>query len=291
MCYGRDLARGHMVNIGEAVGVIAAQSIGEPGTQLTMRTFHIGGAASRSCRAVFARSRNDGTVKFENVQHGQASEGHLDGHEPQRRDRDRRRHRAASASATRSQYGAKLLVEGRATGRRRASSSPSGIPYAMPIVTEVAGNVKFERHRRRRHDAGDVDEVTGLSRKIDHRVARTPTSRPRITITDDDGKTVKLPSGRHPRRATSCRSARTSSSPTATTVDAGDIIAKIPRETTKTKDITGGLPRVAELFEARKPKDTPSSPRSTASCRFGKDTKGKRKADRHARGRRAERST
>ncbi|SNB46480.1 DNA-directed RNA polymerase subunit beta' [Geobacter sp. DSM 9736] len=271
-CYGRDLARGHLVNLGEAVGVIAAQSIGEPGTQLTMRTFHIGGTASRRAEQTSLEARNEGRVKFININ----SVVNIDGHHivmnrngevavVDETGRERERYGIV--------YGAKIKVQ------------PDGVikpgetlaewdPYTMPILTEVSGKIKFGDIIESVTMEEQVDEVTGLSRKVIIE-SRDPDKRPRITIKDDSGKTVKISEsmmGRYFLPVGANISVQDDSF-----VNAGDVIAKIPRETTKTKDITGGLPRVAELFEARKPKDYAVISEIDGVVSFGKDAKGKRK--------------
>jgi DNA-directed RNA polymerase subunit beta' len=275
LCYGRDLARGHMVNIGEAVGVIAAQSIGEPGTQLTMRTFHIGGVGQIRTEQSSLEARNDGTVKLNNVQlvkrKDHAVVMNRQGEMVLVDEIGRERERYGL------QYGARLMVE---DGQRVKGGQllAEWDPFAMPIVVEVSGHVKY----------GDIidgvtmqetlDEVTGLSRKTIIE-SKDADSRPRITLKDADGNTAKLTAG-----ATDNAEARYFL-PVGSNIlvndgdycEAGDVIAKISRETTKTKDITGGLPRVAELFEARKPKDHAVICEIDGTVHFGKDTKGKRK--------------
>ncbi len=272
LCYGRDLARGQMVNIGEAVGVIAAQSIGEPGTQLTMRTFHIGGVGQIRTEQSSLEARNEGTVKLVSVQmvrkkdHGVVMnrQGELVLVDELGRERERYG----------LQYGAKLLV---ADGDRVKGGQllAEWDPFAMPFVTEVSGYVKY----------GDVvdgvtmqdtlDDVTGLSRKTVIE-SKDQDARPRITLKDADGNTVRLPHSDNEARYFLPVGANIYVND-GDYIEAGDVIAKIPRETTKTKDITGGLPRVAELFEARKPKDHAIISEIDGTVHFGKDTKGKRK--------------
>jgi DNA-directed RNA polymerase subunit beta' len=274
-CYGRDLARGYTVNIGEAVGVIAAQSIGEPGTQLTMRTFHIGGAAARGkIEQSSIESRNEGTVRYENLKTVQKRDGSvvaMNRHGVIKvvddSGRERERYNVT--------YGSTLRV---AEGQRvtKGVIMSEWDPYAIPILTEVSGVIKY----------GDIvdgvtmeeklDEVTGLSRRVVIE-SRDQQLRPRISIKDSkSGETLKTGVGENMARYP--LPVGSNIIPTeGTHVDAGDIIAKIPRETTKTKDITGGLPRVAELFEARKPKDHAIVADIDGTVQFGKDTKGKRK--------------
>ncbi len=274
-CYGRDLARGRMVNIGEAVGIIAAQSIGEPGTQLTMRTFHIGGTASRRAEQTTLAPRNAGTLRYLNLKTVVDREGDLvvmnrngevaivDSPEPGR-ERERERYPVV--------YGAKLKkTDGSAVKPNELIAEWD--PYTVPILTEVSGTIKFG-------DINDktmqekVDERTGLSTRviIDF---RDPNVRPRVSIKDDNGRTAKLPSGLDARYTLPVGAHINVAE--GLQVEAGDVLAKIPRETTKTKDITGGLPRVAELFEARKPKEFAVISEIEGMVAFGKDTKGKRK--------------
>jgi len=272
MCYGRDLARGHLVNMGEAVGVIAAQSIGEPGTQLTMRTFHIGGTASRRAEQTSLEARNEGKVKFININSVVNVEGH---HIVMNRNgelaivdetgRERERYGIV--------YGAKIKA---APDRlvKPGETLAEWDPYTMPILTEVSGKVKFGDIVEGITMEEQLDDVTGLSRKVIIE-SRDADKRPRITLKDESGKTVKIGEslmGRYFLPVGANISVQDD-----TTVNAGDVIAKIPRETTKTKDITGGLPRVAELFEARKPKDYAVIAEIDGVVSFGKDAKGKRK--------------
>jgi len=271
-CYGRDLARGHLVNIGEAVGVIAAQSIGEPGTQLTMRTFHIGGTASRHAEQTSLESRNEGNVKFININSVNTADGHYivmnrNGELAIVDETGREREKYSIV------YGAKIKVS---PGQhvKSGDSIAEWDPYTMPILTEVSGRVKFGDIIEGVTVEEQVDEVTGLSRKVIIE-SRDQDKRPRITIKDETGKTVKAGDstvGRYFLPVGANISVQEDS-----IANAGDIIAKIPRETTKTKDITGGLPRVAELFEARKPKDFAVISEIDGIVSFGKDAKGKRK--------------
>ena len=271
-CYGRDLARGHLVNLGEAVGVIAAQSIGEPGTQLTMRTFHIGGTASRHAEQTSLESRNEGVVKFININSVATADGNYivmnrNGELAIIDETGREREKYSVV------YGAKIKV---APGDqvKAGASIAEWDPYTMPILTEVSGRIKFGDILEGVTVEEQVDEVTGLSRKVIIE-SRDADKRPRIAIKDDSGKTVKTQDsvvGRYFLPVGANISVQEESY-----VNAGDIIAKIPRETTKTKDITGGLPRVAELFEARKPKDYAVISEIDGSVSYGKDAKGKRK--------------
>ncbi|HSV07873.1 MAG TPA: DNA-directed RNA polymerase subunit beta' [Candidatus Binatus sp.] len=274
-CYGRDLARGHMVNLGEAIGVIAAQSIGEPGTQLTMRTFHIGGTASRRAEQTTLETRNDGFLKFINLVTVEGKEGDLvvmnrngevaiiDYPEPNR-ERERERYPVV--------YGAKLK---KADGAKVKAGEmvAEWDPYTIPILTEVGGVVKFGDILEGVTMEEKVDERTGLSTKV---IVDTKDvdKRPRVSIKNDAGQTARIPSGE--ARYLLPVGAHLNVVE-GVSVAAGDIIAKMPRETTKTKDITGGLPRVAELFEARKPKEFAVISEIDGVISFGKDTKGKRK--------------
>ncbi len=272
-CYGRDLARGTKVNIGEAVGVIAAQSIGEPGTQLTMRTFHIGGIASGRAVQSTLEARAAGTLRYVNLHHVRKGDGTIvamnrNGELSIVDEGGRERERYAV------NYGARIIdVDGaRVKGGQVICEWD---PFAMPILTEVTGTLQY----------GDVidgvtmqetlDEVTGLSRK---RIveSRDKDTRPRISIKGEDGETLKIPGSENLARYYLPIGANIAMLE-GDHVEAGDVIARIPRETTKDKDITGGLPRVAELFEARKPKDHALISEIDGTVQFGKDTKGKRK--------------
>jgi DNA-directed RNA polymerase subunit beta' len=272
MCYGRDLARGHLVNLGEAVGVIAAQSIGEPGTQLTMRTFHIGGTASRRAEQTSLEARNEGKVRFININSVANFDGHhivmnRNGELAVVDDTGRERERYGIV------YGAKIKVHPDQSVKP-GETLAEWDPYTMPILTEVSGRIKFGDILEGVSMEEQLDEVTGLSRKVIIE-SRDADKRPRITIKDEAGKTVKIQEsavGRYFLPVGANISVTEDSM-----VSAGDVIAKIPRETTKTKDITGGLPRVAELFEARKPKDYAVITEIDGVVSFGKDAKGKRK--------------
>ncbi|MBW2689720.1 MAG: DNA-directed RNA polymerase subunit beta' [Deltaproteobacteria bacterium] len=264
-CYGRDLARGHVVNLGEAVGVIAAQSIGEPGTQLTMRTFHIGGTASRQAEQTALEARSEGSFKFINLSTAKNSEGFLvvmnrnaEVAVVDETGRERERYGVV--------YGAHLLVgEGEAVTKGMVLSEWD--PFTMPILSEASGKVRFGDLVEGLTVEEQVDDVTGLSRKV---IIETKAAdkRPRVSIKDESNKTAQrcmMPVGANILVQEDIM------------VSAGDVLAKIPRETTKTKDITGGLPRVAELFEARKPKEFAVITEIDGEVAFGKDSKGKRK--------------
>jgi DNA-directed RNA polymerase subunit beta' len=273
-CYGRDLARGKMVNIGEAIGVIAAQSIGEPGTQLTMRTFHIGGTASGRVAQTTLQALHDGTVSFIQLKYVKNRDGDLVvmNRNAQIAILDENGREREKYSII---YGAKLKVE---DGQRVKSSDliAEWDPFSTPILTEAAGRVKFGDLIEGMTVREQVDEVTGMSTRV---VVETknPDSRPRISIKDESGKTTKLPaeSGRYARYFMPVGANIVVSE--GSMMYPGDAMAKIPRETTKTKDITGGLPRVAELFEARKPKEVTVISEIDGLVAFGKDVKGKRK--------------
>jgi DNA-directed RNA polymerase subunit beta' len=273
LCYGRDLARGRLVNVGEAIGIIAAQSIGEPGTQLTMRTFHIGGTASRRAEQTTLECRIDGRVKFLNLKSVKNREGNLivmnrNGEIAilDESGRERRRYSVI--------YGAKLRVK---DGQKVKEGEilAEWDPYSIPVLTEVSGRVKFGDIIEGVTMQEQVDEFTGLSRKVITE-SKDPELRPRISIKDEKGRTMNLPASISQARYLLPVGANIFISE-SDMVEAGDVIVKIPRETTKTKDITGGLPRVAELFEARKPKEYALISDIDGMVEFGKDLKGKRK--------------
>ena len=271
LCYGRDLARGRLVNTGEAIGIIAAQSIGEPGTQLTMRTFHIGGTASRRAEQTTLECRIDGRVKFLNLKTVKNREGNLivmnrNGEIAivDENGRERRRYSVI--------YGAKLRVK---DGQKvkEGEMLAEWDPYSIPVLTEVSGRVKFGDIIEGATMQEQVDEFTGLSRKVIVE-SKDAELRPRISIKDEKGRTLNLPSSTSQARYLLPVGANIFVSE-GDMVEAGDIIVKISRETTKTKDITGGLPRVAELFEARKPKEFAMISDIDGIVEFGKDLKGK----------------
>jgi DNA-directed RNA polymerase subunit beta' len=272
LCYGRDLARGRLVNVGEAIGIIAAQSIGEPGTQLTMRTFHIGGTASRRAEQTTLESRIDGKVKFINLKSVKNREGNLivmnrNGEIAVLDESGRERRRYSVI------YGAKLKVrDGQKV--KEGEMLAEWDPYSIPVLTEVSGRVKFGDIIEGVTMQEQVDEFTGLSRKVITESKDTEL-RPRISIKDEKGRTMNLPGPTSQARYLLPVGAHIFVSE-GDMVEAGDIIVKIPRETTKTKDITGGLPRVAELFEARKPKEFAMISDIDGMVQFGKDQKGKR---------------
>jgi len=271
-CYGRDLAHGHLVNIGEAVGIIAAQSIGEPGTQLTMRTFHIGGTARFEEQSTL-ESRHDGILKFVNL-HG-AKRGRTDFvvmsrigeiHVLDEEGRNRGKYPVPYGAHVRMEEGAPV---------KRGDRLAEWDPFSIPILAEVDGTVKFGDVVEGKTMQEQVDEVTGLSRKVIVEY-RDLDLRPRISIKSPEGRTAKAPGTNADARhllSVGTNIVVSEGDP----VKAGDILAKIPRETTKTKDITGGLPRVAELFEARKPKEYAVISEIDGIVAYGKDMKGKRR--------------
>ena len=277
-CYGRDLGRGHLVNHGEAVGVVAAQSIGEPGTQLTMRTFHIGGAASRAAAIDNVTVKTTGSVKFNNLKFVKHADGHLvavsrsgelsvlDNH-----GRERERYKLP--------YGATLQVQD--GGEVKAGQTVANWdPHNHPIVSEVAGFVRFVDFVDGVTVIEKLDELTGLaSREITdpkRRGSQGKDLRPLVRIVDKDGKDLNIPGTDLPAQyLLPPRSVVNLQHGAA--VGVGDVVAKIPQEASKTRDITGGLPRVADLFEARKPKDPAILAERSGVISFGKDTKGKQR--------------
>jgi DNA-directed RNA polymerase subunit beta' len=265
MCYGRNLATGAMVEIGEAIGVIAAQSIGEPGTQLTMRTFHIGGTASRQVEQSTLQAKNSGIVQYQNIRTVHSREGAMvvmnrNGMLVVQDDQGREKERYQIV------YGARLKVK---DGQKieRSEKLVEWDPYTLSILAEVPGRVAYGDIVEGITVQEEVDEQTGLSQKviIDHHDEKR---QPRISVKDESNVTVGrylLPAGAH------------ISVVEGEAVSPGDAIAKIPRETTKTKDITGGLPRVAELFEARKPKEQAIISEIDGVVKFGGFQRGARK--------------
>jgi DNA-directed RNA polymerase subunit beta' len=279
-CYGRDLGRGHLVNVGEAVGVIAAQSIGEPGTQLTMRTFHIGGAASRTAAASQLESKSAGTVRFslamryvtnaksEMVVIARSGEVMIFDDNG----RERERHKVP--------YGATMLVrDGEAVKAGKVLATWDAT--SRPIITEYAGRVKFENVEEGVTVAKQVDEVTGLSTLVvidpkRRAGAAAKGVRPQVKLTNERGEEVKLAGSDTPVNIT-FQLGSIITVKDGQDVAVGEVLARIPQETSKTRDITGGLPRVAELFEARSPKDAGLLAEVTGTVSFGKDTKGKQR--------------
>jgi DNA-directed RNA polymerase subunit beta' len=275
-CYGRDLARGTSVNVGEAVGVIAAQSIGEPGTQLTMRTFHIGGAAQRGAEQSSVEAQVDSTVTVKNRNVVINSEGipvvmgrNLEMVLTDEAGRERAHHRVP--------YGAKLLAD-EGTQVTQGQMLAEWDPYTLPIITEKEGWANYVDLTEGTSMREIMDETTGISNRVVIDWKQQPKGselKPRITLRDEKGNVVKLANGLEARYFMSVDAIL--SVDNGTHVKAGDTIARIPRETSKTRDITGGLPRVAELFEARKPKDYAIISEIAGRVEFGKDYKTKRR--------------
>ncbi len=277
-CYGRDLGRGHRVNEGEAVGVIAAQSIGEPGTQLTMRTFHIGGAASRAAAVNSIEVKATGIVKLHNIKTVKNKDGHLvavsrSGELSVMDDVGRERERYKVP------YGATITaadgdtVEG---GQLVANWDP----HTHPIITEVEGTLRFVDFVDTVTVQSQVDEVTGLSSLVVMDPKQRPSAgkdmRPMVKLVDDEGNDLNIAGTDIPAHYFLSADAIVSVTDEAP-VQVGDVLARIPQESSKTRDITGGLPRVADLFEARKPKDPAILAEVTGTVSFGKDTKGKQR--------------
>jgi DNA-directed RNA polymerase subunit beta' len=280
-CYGRDLGRGQLVNVGEAVGVIAAQSIGEPGTQLTMRTFHIGGAASRAASISQVESKAAGTIRFSSqmryVTNAKgaliviARSGEISIVDDNQRERER--HKIP--------YGATLMVrdgEQQKGGKQLAQWDAT----ARPIIAEYAGRIKFENVEESVTVAKQVDDVTGLSTLVVIDPKRRAASgtvkgvRPQVKLLDENGQEICLAGTDQPVNIT-FQLGSIITVKDGQEVKVGEVLARIPQETSKTRDITGGLPRVAELFEARSPKDAGMLAEITGTVSFGKDTKGKQR--------------
>ncbi len=273
-CYGRDLGRGHMVNIGEAIGVIAAQSIGEPGTQLTMRTFHIGGTASRAVEQAELRTQRGGTVGFKNLHSVENAEGikivmNRNAEIVIIDDLGRERERFKV------NYGAQILVQ------EGSEAEPGTIladwdAYTIPIVAEVGGVIKYGDIVEGLTMQEKVDIVTGKASKVITHITSSSQLNPRVSVKSDRGKTLKLPnSDVHARYSLPVGSIISVNE--GDMIEPGTVVGKIPRETSKTKDITGGLPRVAELFEVRKPKEPSIISEIDGRVSFGKELKGKRR--------------
>ena len=277
-CYGRDLGRGYLVNVGEAVGVIAAQSIGEPGTQLTMRTFHIGGAASRAAAASQLEAKSNGTVQYtatmryvtnarkELVAISRSGEIII----ADDNGRERERHKVP--------YGATLLVTDGAKIKAGAVLA-TWDPHTRPIITEYAGRVRFENVEEGITVAKQLDDVTGLSTLVvidPKRKAGAKGVRPQVKLLDEAGNEIKI-AGTDTVVNITFQIGSIITVKDGQDVAVGDVLARIPQETSKTRDITGGLPRVAELFEARSPKDAGVLAEVTGTVSFGKDTKGKQR--------------
>ncbi len=277
-CYGRDLARGHRINMGEAVGVIAAQSIGEPGTQLTMRTFHIGGAASRAAAANSVEVKGKGAARLHNLKTVHHERGHwvavsrsgelgvIDEF-----GRERERYKIP--------YGAVITVsDGDAVEPGQIVATWD--PHTHPVVTEVAGFIKFQDFIDGITVQSQVDEVTGLSSTVvmdpKQRSSSGKDLRPVVRLVNAKGKEVTFANTDIPA-VYALPSGAIVSLEDGAKVSVGDVIARIPQESSKTRDITGGLPRVADLFEARKPKDSAILAEYSGTVSFGKETKGKRR--------------
>jgi len=278
-CYGRDLGRGGLVNVGEAVGVIAAQSIGEPGTQLTMRTFHIGGAASRALVASNIEAKSNGALKFsgtmrvvknakgEQIVISRSGEALI----VDDNGRERERHKVP--------YGATLsLKEGAAV--KAGASLATWDPLTRPIISEYAGIARFDNVEEGVTVAKQVDEVTGLSTLVvidgKRRSAASKGVRPFINLIDAKGEEVLIAGTDHPVNI-GLQVGALITVKDGQKVEVGEVLARIPIESQKTRDITGGLPRVAELFEARSPKDAAVLAKVTGTVSFGKETKGKQR--------------
>ena len=278
-CYGRDLGRGGLVNVGEAVGVIAAQSIGEPGTQLTMRTFHIGGAASRALVASNVEVKSAGSLKFsstmrivtnakgEQVVISRSGEALvLDDN-----GRERERHKIP--------YGATLIVK-EGANVKAGNSIATWDPLTRPIISEFAGIARFENVEEGVTVAKQVDEVTGLSTLVvidgKRRSAASKGLRPVIQLLDGQGNNIKITGTEHPVTI-GLQVGALITVKDGQKIEVGEVLARIPIESQKTRDITGGLPRVAELFEARSPKDAAILAKVTGTVSFGKETKGKQR--------------
>ncbi|MFT3813281.1 MAG: DNA-directed RNA polymerase subunit beta' [Acidovorax sp.] len=275
-CYGRDLGRGGLINLGEAVGVIAAQSIGEPGTQLTMRTFHIGGAASRAAVASSVEAKSNGVITFNaTMRYVSNTKGELvviarsgeiiiqDEH-----GRERERHKVP--------YGATLTVKADQT-IKAGTILANWDPLTRPIITEFAGQVKFENVEEGLTVAKQVDDVTGLSTLVvidPKRRGSAKVVRPQVKLVDANGQEVKIPGTDH-SVTIGFQVGALIQVRDGQEVGPGEVLARIPVEGQKTRDITGGLPRVAELFEARTPKDKGTLAEMTGTVSFGKETKGK----------------
>jgi DNA-directed RNA polymerase subunit beta' len=277
-CYGRDLGRGHMVNRGEAVGVIAAQSIGEPGTQLTMRTFHIGGAASRAATVSNVEVKTDGTVKLTNIKLVTNSDGdnvvvtrsgELIVQDSQGSDRERYK----------LPYGAQLTVN---DGDQVSSGQivANWDPHTHPIITEVAGTIEFTEVTDGVTVTQQTDDMTGVSAYVvidpNQRRGAARDIRPKVSLVDDKGEILSFPGSDVPARYEMPPGAIIKVQ-NGQKLKSGDVLARIPLESSKTRDITGGLPRVAELFEARRPKDAAVLATHSGVVSFGKETKGKQR--------------
>ncbi|MCY3750062.1 MAG: DNA-directed RNA polymerase subunit beta' [Gammaproteobacteria bacterium] len=277
-CYGRDLARGHLVNIGEAVGVVAAQSIGEPGTQLTMRTFHIGGAASRAAAISSIDVKYGGSVRLDNVKLLEQESGNRvvvsrsgDVSLLDEVGRERERYKLP--------YGAVLTVQD-GDAVQPGVKIASWDPHTHPVISEVTGSVQFADIVENKTVSRHIDEITGLTNMMimdpKERPGEAREMRPTVILVDADGAQLTFPDtsipAHYPLPPKAIITVREGAE-----VSVGDVIAKMPQESLKTRDITGGLPRVADLFEARKPKEPGILAEETGLVSFGKDTKGKQR--------------
>jgi DNA-directed RNA polymerase subunit beta' len=278
-CYGRDLGRGKLISMGEAVGVIAAQSIGEPGTQLTMRTFHIGGAVSRAASVSQIEGKSNGVLNFMSTmryvtnarneqvvisRNGEVIIADENG-------RERERHKVP--------YGATLqITDGKMV--KAGIAIATWDPHTRPIIAEYAGHVKFENVEEGITVAKQIDDVTGLSSLVvidpKQRAGQTKGLRPQVKLHDANGEEVKVTGGDQAVSIT-FQLGCIITVKDGQEVGVGEVLARIPQESSKTRDITGGLPRVAELFEARSPKDAGMLAEVTGTVSFGKDTKGKQR--------------
>ncbi|MCG5517134.1 MULTISPECIES: DNA-directed RNA polymerase subunit beta' [unclassified Ectothiorhodospira] len=277
-CYGRDLARGHQVNIGEAVGVIAAQSIGEPGTQLTMRTFHIGGAASRTAAASNIAVKSRGSIRLHNIKTVEnknqnlvavSRSGEIGVIDEAGRERERYK----------LPYGAVILV-GDGDAVEAGQEVATWDPHTHPIITEVAGTIRLHDFTEGVTVNKQVDEVTGLTSTViidpKSRGSMGKDLRPTVKLIGPDGRDLCLAGTEIPAQYVLPANSIVNLEDGAT-VEVGDVVARIPQESSKTRDITGGLPRVADLFEARKPKEPAILAERSGTVSFGKDTKGKQR--------------
>ena len=277
-CYGRDLGRGHLINRGEAVGVVAAQSIGEPGTQLTMRTFHIGGAASRAAAVSSVEVRSPGTVKLDNVRAVENPDGNrvIVTRSGELLIRDKR---GSDKERYKLPYGAVVTVND-ADEVESGQVIATWDPHTHPVITEVAGKVQFTDMTDGLTVTQQTDELTGVASYVvidpKERRGSAQDVRPMISLVDKKGEQLMIAGTDVPARyympASSIVTVQDGQ-----TVGGGDVLARIPQESSKTRDITGGLPRVAELFEARKPKDPAILAGATGVVSFGKETKGKQR--------------
>jgi DNA-directed RNA polymerase subunit beta' len=278
MCYGRDLGRGNLVDPGEAVGIVAAQSIGEPGTQLTMRTFHIGGAASRSSEEDKVQIKYDGSVKYTNLNSlvnrekknvciSRSAEISVSDENGQEKERYK------------VPYGAIISVND-GDQAKAGDIIASWDPHTRPIISEVEGKVKLSDMEEGITVKTIQDDLTGLSSTqvldVSERSSSGKELSPSVSIMDEKGKEVTLPGGKH-AAVYSLEGNSILSLTNNSKIKVGDVIARIPKESSKTRDITGGLPRVADLFEARKPKEEAILADMSGVVSWGKETKGKRR--------------